>query len=440
MEPSREINIPANDKFVQAKLRELGEPIILFGELPLQRRERLKNLLTERGIENTQILNSSLNTSNIEEDELFYTEGTTALKQARLFLVNYSIPRAKQRIENQLQQRKEDDENQEKELERWANIQKSLTEKLETLKDFTLSATQVGDERPLSYCSLNHASTQLATSGWSGLCKLWNLENFECIQTFKGHTNKATCIIYHPLRNGNDERMETSSTVDLASSGVDAKCALWNVSSSSPLRVLEGHTERVNRISFHPSGKYLGSTSDDLTWRLWDIETGQCLLEQEGHSRPVFALAFQNDGALCCTGGADHIGRIWDLRSGRSIYVMRGHSQKILGAEFLPNGYQVATSSQDNTIRIWDLRKKRQIYTIPAHESVISQLKVHPSREYLFSSSFDQTIKFWSIYDFSLLYTLKGVDSKIMCADVSHDFSFVVTANWDRTWRIFKKI
>nr|GMC79929.1 U4/U6 small nuclear ribonucleoprotein PRP4-like protein [Ipomoea batatas] len=34
----------------------------------------------------------------------------------------------------------------------------------------------------------------------------------------------------------------------------------------------EGHLDRLARIAFHPSGKYLG-TSFDTTRRLWDVET-----------------------------------------------------------------------------------------------------------------------------------------------------------------------
>ncbi len=37
---ARNIAVPTDDKMVQLRLRELGEPIILFGELPPERRER----------------------------------------------------------------------------------------------------------------------------------------------------------------------------------------------------------------------------------------------------------------------------------------------------------------------------------------------------------------------------------------------------------------
>lgn len=38
--------------------------------------------------------------------------------------------------------------------------------------------------------------------------------------------------------------------------------------SDAPLTTLKGHSSRVCRIAFHPSGKYVGSASFDGTWRL----------------------------------------------------------------------------------------------------------------------------------------------------------------------------
>lgn len=70
----------------------------------------------------------------------------------------------------------------------------------------------------------------------------------------------------------------------------------------TPLGTLSGHTNRVGRVAFHPSGSYLGSASFDGTWRLWDVTTQKELMIQEGHSKEVYALAFQDDGALAASG------------------------------------------------------------------------------------------------------------------------------------------
>ena len=105
----------------------------------------------------------------------------------------------------------------------------------------------------------------------------------------------------------------------LASGATDNTAGLWSAEGKL-LRTLEGHTDRLGRIAFHPMGRLLGTASFDLTWRLWDVETGVCLVEQEGHSRAVYSVAFQGDGALAASGGMDALGRLWDLRTGRCIF------------------------------------------------------------------------------------------------------------------------
>ena len=131
--------------------------------------------------------------------------------------------------------------------------------------------------------------------------------------------------------------------------------------SDTPLAELEGHYQRVSRLAYHPSGRFLGTAwwvdsmlgtshlhtwfiydrlfcSFDHSWRLWDLETkteilhqvGLLLLQQpvsdgfmyawsshlytliktlliyvllyiylqEGHSRPVYDVCFHPDGSL----------------------------------------------------------------------------------------------------------------------------------------------
>lgn len=83
---------------------------------------------------------------------------------------------------------------------------------------------------------------------------------------------------------------------------------VWLDDREAPLLTLSGHSARVCRIAFHPTGKYLGSASFDGTWRLWDAERGgEELLLQEGHSKEVYAIEFQEDGALVCTGSVERL-------------------------------------------------------------------------------------------------------------------------------------
>jgi len=45
----------------------------------------------------------------------------------------------------------------------------------------------------------------------------------------------------------------------------------------------DAHPSAVTGISFHPSGNYLLSSSNDSTLKVWDLKMGQILYTLYGH-------------------------------------------------------------------------------------------------------------------------------------------------------------
>ncbi len=232
------------------------------------------------------------------------------------------------------------------------------------LKSFTNLGSQIGDSRALSHLRFSPDSNFLLTSSWTGQAKVWSVPNCKEVKSVKGkhrrdrvgaeasrvrlgcadlirrhrplaHSERIGGVAWHPQAT----LSQSKTAVNFATGGADNTIKLWSLDGDDPLQTLTGHSARVCRIGFHPSGKYIGSASYDGTWRLWDAEVGgEELLLQEGHSKEVYAIAFQDDGALVCTGGLDAIGRVWDLRSGKTAMVLDGHVKDILAIDFAPNG------------------------------------------------------------------------------------------------------
>ena len=111
---ARKIALPTNDGEVRSRLRQLEQPVTLFGEGPADRRDRLREFLArirmeeqrerrERGEEGGGSESEGdeeedgdkegEEDDDDEEDEEFYTEGSLQLKKARKEIANYSLPR-----------------------------------------------------------------------------------------------------------------------------------------------------------------------------------------------------------------------------------------------------------------------------------------------------------------------------------------------------------
>ena len=424
---ARQIHVSTDDAEVKAQLRALGEPICLFGEGPADRRERLRNLLAVTG-EDTIKKKKQVDVdkkSDEQESVTWYHEGPDSLKDARLWIAQYSIPRAKERLSLA---------KLEKEIgstQRNAKVQ----EVHKQARSISIECSQIGDSRPLSYCKFSPNGKLLATSSWSGLCKLWTVPDCKLVSTLKGHEANVGCILFHPHATLTLE----PSTCCMASCGQDGSVKLWSLDSDEPIADIEGHAPyRVSRMAFHPSGRFLGTCCFDNSWRLWDLEAGEEILHQEGHSKPVYDIDFQKDGSLSATGGMDAFGRVWDLRTGRCVMFMEGHLKSILSIQFSPNGYELATGSDDNSVKVWDLRQRLCIYTIPSHTNVVSGVRFQPGGgHYLVSSSFDKTVKVWSNPSWAPLRTLAGHESKVMSVDISPDSKYIATASYDRTFKLW---
>ncbi|KAI5808172.1 WD40-repeat-containing domain protein [Peziza echinospora] len=472
------IAVPTDDGRVRTRLRELGQPITLFGEGPGDRRDRLRYLLYEieeggaRGDGSEagtpgpdaggdyDMTDSGLQKD--EEDEEFYTPGIPELLDARRDIASYSLPRAKARIASQ-------------KLEATIPLQKHIKHRRaikDRLATYALYGTQIAGDRPISISRFSPDSKIIAAGNLGGSIKLLTVPNLEETTLLRGHTDRVGGISWHPQAT----LSLPASAANLASAAGDTKIHLWSLDGrDTPLATLSGHSARVCRIEHHPSGKYLASASFDTTWRLWDLETTTELQLQEGHSREVYSIAFQTDGALVASGGLDSIGRIWDLRTGRTIMVLDGHIREITGLAWNVDGYRVISSSGDASCKVWDVRMVRCAATVGAHKGLVSDVRVFqgtgyggsvydttlsnsdssrmegeegasaPSSEvgmrtegtYFVSSGFDGNVNIFSMDDWALVKSLSGHSGHVTSVDVSPDNQWLVSSGQDRACRLW---
>jgi U4/U6 small nuclear ribonucleoprotein PRP4 len=459
------IAVPTDDGRVRSRLRELGEPVTLFGEGPADRRDRLRELLTvqaEQGkAEGEDVAMEDAEADDDEQadqEEEFYTNGTEALLRARQDIATFSLPRAKRRLAFQ----KEESSIQ---LRTHIKFRKQIKERLQ---GFELQGSQTAGDRNVSMTRISPNGGLVAAGNWGGSIKLIEIPSLEEKQTLRGHTNRIGGISWFPGATIPESGVSADS-LNMASGGAEGQVNLWSLNQDTPLSTLEGHAQRVCRVEFHPSGKYLATASEDTTWRLWDVQTTTELLLQEGHSRGVFAVSFNTDGSLLASGGMDSIGRVWDLRSGRTVMILDGHVdghiKPIHGIDWSSDGHRLLTGSADGWIKCWDVRKVQRTGGIGAHSSAVSDLRWYKglddpllgtppgaatdddkgdptttpkkSGTFYVSSGFDQKVNVFSADDWTLIQTLHGHTGPVASVDVSGDGRWIVSGGHDKTVKLW---
>ncbi|RYR66953.1 hypothetical protein Ahy_A03g013158 [Arachis hypogaea] len=130
-------------------------------------------------------------------------------QNARIDTTRYSLARAALRLQHAKRKRDDPDEDMDAEIN-WA---------LNQAENLSLEFSEVEDDGPLSGCSFSPDRKRLAT--WFELCSL---------------TKSHPYLQLHLLMTAR----------------------YWN-DQGTLLRTFEGHIDRLARIAFHPSGKYLGA-------------------------------------------------------------------------------------------------------------------------------------------------------------------------------------
>jgi U4/U6 small nuclear ribonucleoprotein PRP4 len=424
----RQLAVPTGDGAVKAKLREFGEPVSIFGEGPYERRDRLRTIMAGRTAPSME----SKRQEAAGDEDLFYTEGSEELLEARVKIAEWSIPRANQRLIRERRQRADEDMLEyEERVDRFCTfLQKSMAAEV----------SQVGDERPLTQGKFSPDAQLYCTSSWSGFIKLWKVPACEPVLTIRGHEDRCHSVAFHPQCKGVPPF--EGSTVRLASASADSRVHLWSLSESQPVGVLEGHEDRVNRVIFHPMGEHLVTTSHDMSWRLWDIATSSEILLQEGHSRPTYGVTMHPDGSLVATSDLGGIVRVWDLRSGKCVMPLTGHGKQVCSLDFHPKGMQLATAADDHSVRIWDLRRRRCVQNLLAHNKLISEVSFEKGEgRLMLTASYDCSVKIWSTTDWRVVKVLIGHEGRVMGADhIPHNLSghhYVGSVAFDRTLKFW---
>ena len=125
------------------------------------------------------------------------------------------------------------------------------------------------------------------------------------------------------------------------------------------IRVLTGHTSRVEAMAVAADGSWL-ATSDGLgggAVQIWSPHTGQLRHTLTGHNGRVTAAAVDPGGSWLATASSDGTVRIWDPHNGCVRNILTSHTKGV-GANLVvaPDGSWLATAprSVNCGIQIWD--------------------------------------------------------------------------------------
>merc|ERR1711871_1005867 len=181
--------------------------------------------------------------------------------------------------------------------------------------------------------------------------KLWNWEKrWDLMQTFEAHSHYVMQVKLNP-----------KDTNTFASASLDKTIKVWGITGGAkggttldPHFTLEGHEKGVNCIDYYPGADkpYLLSGADDFVVRIWDYQTKACVSKLEGHTNNISAVAFHPKLPVIISASEDTTVRVWHANTYRLEKTLNYRFERAWSVGVSPASNKVAIGFDEGSIVI----------------------------------------------------------------------------------------
>ncbi|NKE62888.1 hypothetical protein FXN61_41670 [Lentzea sp. PSKA42] len=109
----------------------------------------------------------------------------------------------------------------------------------------------------------------------------------------------------------------------------------------------------VRSVRFHPHDPEIWASGDGRSRAVLDSPIGQTHFR--GHSDRVRRVSWSPSGTRIASASADGTARVWSAATGAELLCLRGHDQGVCDVAWSHEGDQLATVADDGTQRVWKI-------------------------------------------------------------------------------------
>lgn len=261
-------------------------------------------------------------------------------------------------------------------------------------RDGTLIQTLVGHQNRVVSVSFSSDNT-IASASKDGTVKLWQLN--------------GTLITTIPMRM--QSHLMTTAAISpngqiIVVGNEEGTVELWNRDGTLRKTFVNQHKGKVTSVSFSADGEIIASGSDDTTVKLWK-PNGTLIRTLQGHTGRINTVSFSPDRKrkILASGSDDQTIKLWQL-DGTLIDTLVGHSDSVASVSFSSNGKAIASVGIDGKIKLWHLDVSL-VNKLIEHKGRITSIRFSPNGKTIASAGKDGTVKLWRL-DGTLIDTFRG--------------------------------
>jgi eukaryotic-like serine/threonine-protein kinase len=274
---------------------------------------------------------------------------------------------------------------------------------------------------PVQGLSYSPDGKRLASAGRDQVVRIWNAENGEQLQVWRGHVGHVWCVAFSP------------DNWRLASGGEDQTIRIWDAAGSGET-VTVPRDERAlpaSGVAFTPDSRELVIGRRDHSVATWNVSLGLARATWWGHNAGVNGIALSPDGTLLASASDDRTVQVRTFPAGTLLYTLKGHTDTVWSVVFRPEGRELASASQDGTVILWDTSNGARLRTLP-HGAPVRGVAYSPDGHALTSAGADGLVKVWNPSSGDLRDSLPGHQGAALSVAFSPDGRWLASGGNDR--------